>query len=125
VHHADRWERTPANLALAAFLIGFVVQLGTIVLGLVVLYVAVRWAGTRERAFMRDIIAPEVAAGTITGAELDALAGQRKERRRALKAGGRRREKHVLEAARDLASGEGEDTPDVMHWRAEIARLRG
>jgi hypothetical protein len=103
----------------------YVVLLGTIVFSLVVLYVAIRWAGTRERAFMRDIMAPEVAARTITEAELDALTGHRKERRRALKAGGRRREKHVLAAARDLASGDGDDTPDVMHSRAEIARLRG
>ena len=105
------------------------VLLGTIVFSLVALYVAIRWAGTREREFMRDIMAPEVAAGTITEPELDALTGHRKERRRALKAGGRRREKHVLEAARDLAqdlaAGDGEDTPDVMHSRAEIARLRG
>ena len=74
----------------------YAVLLGTIVFSLVVLYVAIRWAGTRERAFMRDIMAPEVEAGTITEAELEALTGHRKERRRALKAGGRRREKHVL-----------------------------
>ena len=34
---------------------------------------------------MRDIMAPEVAAGTITAAELDALTGHRKERRAAVK----------------------------------------
>jgi RsiW-degrading membrane proteinase PrsW (M82 family) len=105
------------------------VLLGTIVFSLVALYVAIRWAGKGERAIMRDILAPEVAAGTLTELELHALTGHRKERRRALKAGGRRREKHVLEAARDLAqdlsAGDGEDTPAVMHSRAEIARLRG
>lgn len=105
------------------------VLLATIVFSLVALYVAIRWAGKRERELMRDIMAPEVAAGTLTQPELDALTGHRKERRRALKAGGRRREKHVLKAARDLAqdlaAGDGQDTPDVMHSRAEIARLRG
>ena len=106
------------------------VLLGTIVFSLVALYVAIRWAGTRERAFMRDILAPEVAAGTITEPELDALTGHRKERRAGAEGRrSRRREKHVLEAARDLAqdlaAGDGEDTPAVMHSRAEIARLRG
>ncbi|MGD9531113.1 MAG: protease PrsW, partial [Pseudonocardia sp.] len=80
----------------------------------------------------RAVLQPEVTAGTITAAELDALAGQRRDRHAAVR--GRapgissRREKHILQAARDLAhdlceSG-GADSPAVAHSRAEIARLR-
>ena len=63
-------------------------------------------------------------------AELDALTGHRKDKRAALKAQNvsRRREKHVLRAARDLAedlaASGGADTPEVAHSRAEISRLR-
>ena len=100
---------------------------------LAVLFVAIRWAGGKERAFMRDIMAPEVAAGTITEAELAGLTGHHKEKRRAVRARekdiSRHREKRVLRAARDLANdlaaGHGADTPQVTHSRAEIARLRG
>ena len=69
-------------------------------------------------------------AGTITAAELEALTGHRHERRAAVKtrADGvcRRREKHVLRAARDLAEdlARGDETA-IQHSRAEIARLRG
>jgi RsiW-degrading membrane proteinase PrsW (M82 family) len=108
------------------------ILLATTVSCLVALWIAVRWAGRRERAFMRDIMAPEVAAGTITETELNALTGHHKERRVALRARSqgvtRRREKHVLRAARDLAAdlaaASGGETPEVAHARAEIARLR-
>jgi hypothetical protein len=104
------------------------VTLGSVVM----LLIAIRWAGRRERQYMRDIMAPEVASGTITEAELVALTGHRDDERSAIgsrtKGVSRRREKHVLQAARDLAAdlaeGVGEDTPDVLHARAEIARLR-
>ena len=104
----------------------------TMVFCLVMLSVAIRWAGRRERAFMHDIMAPEVAAGTITPAELHALTGHRKDRRAAVKDRrqnvSRHREKHVLRAARDLAEdlaeANGETTPEVEHSRAEIERLR-
>ena len=108
------------------------VLLLTTIFCLVALRVAIRWAGGREREFMRDIMTPEVANGTISSAELDALTGHRKDKRAALKRRpenvSRRREKHVLRAARDLAedlavSG-GTDTPEVEHSRAEIKRLR-
>jgi hypothetical protein len=93
------------------------------------LLVAIRWAGRRERDFMRDIMAPEVAAGTITEAELAALSGHRHERRAAIRkrADGtsRRHEKHVLRAARDLAEDLARgDAASIEHSRAEIARLR-
>jgi RsiW-degrading membrane proteinase PrsW (M82 family) len=109
------------------------VLFATMVSCLAILSVAIRWAGRRERVFMHDIMAPEVEAGTITAAELEALAGHRRERRAAVGARpsgvSRRREKHVLRAARDLAEdlaeAGGETTPAVEHSRAEIARLRG
>ena len=94
---------------------------------------AIRWAGGREREFMHDILVPEVENGTITQAEHDALVGHRKDRKAAVRTRGddmsRRREKHVLRAARDLvqelARAGGRSTPEVEHARAEIARLRG
>jgi protease PrsW len=103
------------------------------VTSLAALFVAIRWAGRREREFMRDIMGPEVAAGTITEEELDALTGHRRERRVAVRARAagvsRHREKRVLRAARDLAqdlaAGDGTETPKVAHSRAEVARLRG
>ena len=108
------------------------ILLATTLFSLLALLVAIRWAGRRERMFMREIMAPEVDAGTISEAELDALAGDRKARRAAVKTRAkgvsRRREKHVLRAARDLAAdlavAGGEDTPPVEYSRSEIARLR-
>ena len=70
--------------------------LATTLFSLLALLVAIRWAGRRERMFMRDIMAPEVDAGTISAAELDAL----------------------------LAVAGGEDTQSVEYSRSEIARLR-
>lgn len=34
------------------------------------------------------------------------------------------RRKHVLRAAHDLAEAGGEDGPEVVHYRAEITRMR-
>jgi RsiW-degrading membrane proteinase PrsW (M82 family) len=98
------------------------VLLGVTVGSVLMLLVAIRWAGWRERQYLHDIMAPEATAGTITEAELNALPDRKASR-------GGRREKHVLRAARDLAAdlaeAGGEDTPDVLHARAEVARLRG
>jgi hypothetical protein len=112
---------------------GVLILFATTIFSLVALGLAIRWAGGRERDFMRDIMAPEVASGTITDAELEALTGHRDEKRKALRSRSdgvsRRREKHLLRAARDLAAdlaeAEGDDTPEVQHSRSEIARLRG
>jgi RsiW-degrading membrane proteinase PrsW (M82 family) len=112
---------------------GVLVLLATTIFCLAALLVAIRWAGGRERHFMHDVMAPEVALGTITEPELDALTGHHKNKRAALrgraKGVSRRREKHLLRAARDLAAdlaaANGRDDPEVLHSRAEIARLRG
>jgi len=106
------------------------VLLADTIFSVAAILVAIRWAGRRERTFMHDIMAPEVTGGTITQAEFDALLGHRKERRAAVKQRekgvSRRREKHVLRAARDLAEdiARGDDA-GIEHSRAEIARLRG
>ena len=85
-----------------------------------------------ERQWMRDILAPEVAAGVITEAELDAAVGSRKARRRYVKDQkghtAERSTRHVLDATHDLADrlalSRGATTPHVEFARAEIARLR-
>jgi len=81
---------------------------------------------------MRDLMTPEVELGTITAAELTALAGTRKERKHYIKSvkgrAGHKAQQHILDAANDLAeaiskSG-GVETPDVRYARTEIARMR-
>lgn len=111
----------------------FLVLAATVVAGIVAIIVAIRWAGGPERAFMTAILRPEVTGGTLTEAELDAVTGYRGNRRAAVRARpsgtSRRRERHVIRAARDLghdlAAANGETSPSVAHSRAEIARLRG
>lgn len=113
--------------------LAIVILLVTTVGAVVALFVAIRLGASRERHFMRDILAPEVTDETITDAELAAVSGFRKQRRAAVRGRpqgtGRHREKHVLRAIRDLATdlaaAGGTETPDVAHARAEIARLRG
>lgn len=86
----------------------------------------------REREFMRAIMAPEVARGSLTAAELDAVCGNRKARKLFRKAGGdrsaRKRNGHVLDAAFDLAdelaSAHGADTDRVTFARSEVTRIR-
>ncbi len=96
------------------------------------LIAVVRRSGGPERGWMRAILDPEVAAGTITKDELDALVAKRKERKRYVRGAGghrdRKRAKHLLAAARDLAhelaASGGADSAGVAHARAEIERLR-
>ncbi|WP_238013855.1 PrsW family intramembrane metalloprotease [Dactylosporangium sp. AC04546] len=89
-----------------------------------------RLAVRPEREAMRAVMAPEAEAGALTSEELDALAGGWKERRRYRAAGGigdRRRRRHRLEAAHDLAdeiaAAGGHDTGRVQFVRSELARL--
>ena len=126
------WDSASALSAGTALV--FVIMIVTTVVAVVLLFVALRLGGGRERAFLHDVLAPELTNATITEAELRAVTGHRRERRSALRRStrgrtSRHREKHVLRAIRDLAqdlsrSG-GQDSPDVEHSRAEIARLRG
>jgi protease PrsW len=75
---------------------------------------------------------PEEARNVITAAELDALAGNRKARKRYRKANPkgreRKRARYVLNAAYDLAhelaGARGADTDRVGFARAEVGRIR-
>jgi protease PrsW len=87
----------------------------------------------RERDFLRDVMAPEEARGVITAAELDAMVGNRKARKRYRKAAGRKRRerkraRYVLHAAYDLAralaAARGADTGPVRFARSEVTRIR-
>ncbi|RMI13815.1 PrsW family intramembrane metalloprotease [Cellulomonas triticagri] len=101
-----------------------------------ILLLALRWGAHRERGYLHDVLAPEVEAGVLTDVELQALVGERSHRRRDRRAAvraraegvSRRREKHVLAAALDLAhdlsDSDGQVSPAVKHSRAEIDRLR-
>ncbi|MGE3288352.1 MAG: PrsW family intramembrane metalloprotease, partial [Pseudonocardia sp.] len=62
-----------------------VLMVGVTVVSLVLVGVTLRLGGARERGFLRAVLQPEVTAGTITAAELDALAGQRRDRHAAVR----------------------------------------
>lgn len=102
------------------------------VLIITILVVGLRWASRQERLWLRDILQPEVTTGTITADELDALCGHRHDRKAYIKAHKGHRShkhaKHVLHAATDLAHqigrAAGEESPGVVHARAEVVRLR-
>ncbi|MFG1646652.1 PrsW family intramembrane metalloprotease [Amycolatopsis sp. NPDC049252] len=95
---------------------------------LVALSVVLRRAARRERAWMRDLLGPEVEAGVLDPALLDAVSGLRKQRKAYRKhVHGRRRARHRIEAAgdlaREIARAGGRETGRVTHARAEVARL--
>ena len=112
--------------------LGFVFVIAFSVLALVLLFAVMRRTGRRERDFLRAVLAPEVANGTLTQAELDAVCAPRKQRKRYIRAGKGHRShhdaKHVLHASFDLAheiaKAHGQDSPGVEHERGEIARVR-
>lgn len=112
--------------------LGFVAVLLFSVLALVLLFAAMRRTVGQERDFLRAILEPEVANGTLSEAELDAVCAPRKQRKRFVHATKGHRShhnaKHLLRASLDLAheiaEAQGKDTPGVLHERAEIARVR-
>jgi protease PrsW len=85
-----------------------------------------------ERGWMRQVMAPEVVSGSVSQADVDALAGTRKERKAYLRSGkghaDHARAKHVLHAVddlgRQLAVDGGADTERVQFARSEIARVK-
>jgi protease PrsW len=98
------------------------------VVELVVLYRVLRLAARRERAWTRDLLAPEVETGALDPALLTAVSGlgcDRKAYRKHVRS--RRRARHLIEAAGDLAHelarSRGADTPAVTHARSELRRL--
>ncbi|MEE6166452.1 MULTISPECIES: PrsW family intramembrane metalloprotease [unclassified Mycolicibacterium] len=86
----------------------------------------------QERALLRSVLAPEVASGVLAEAELDAIAGNRRTRRRYRKSlrprAVRRTARQVVQAgydlAQELARSRGADTPAVQFARSEIGRIR-
>jgi protease PrsW len=116
----------PSVLALVGMLIA------VIVIALVIAVRVYELTVRRERDFVRDVMTPEEARHVITAAELDAMAGKRKARKAYRKAGRNRRERkrarHVLNAAYDLAdelaAARGADTERVRFARAEVGRIR-
>ncbi|MFC4944065.1 PrsW family intramembrane metalloprotease [Pseudonocardia sp. GCM10023141] len=99
------------------------------IIGLLLLWATFRLAAPREQAWMRDILGPEVEGGIITEAELLAVSGGFRARRRHIRqAEHHRAERHVMHAVSDLAAelarGGGRETARVDHARAEIGRLR-
>ncbi|WP_127500791.1 PrsW family intramembrane metalloprotease [Actinoplanes solisilvae] len=99
-------------------------------LAIVVLLVVRRLASSKERLWMRELLAPEVESGVIDQPLLDAVSGLHKDRRHFRKlVHSRRRARHLIESAHDLAqeiaTSGGHETPRVAHARAEVLRLRG
>ena len=98
------------------------------VVELVVLFSVLRHAAKQERAWTRDLLGPEVDAGFVDPALLDAVSGLRKENKAYRKrVHGRRKARHLVEAAHDLAHeiarAGGADTPRIDHARSELRRL--
>jgi RsiW-degrading membrane proteinase PrsW (M82 family) len=125
------WDSV-SGLAGSQVWLTWVLLIGIVALALVVVTTVFRMTVPKERAFLRAVMAPEVAAGVLTQAELEAMAGDRKERKAYRKAGtsrtDRRRRSHVLEAGFDLAdelgTARGQDTDRVRFARQEVTRLR-
>jgi RsiW-degrading membrane proteinase PrsW (M82 family) len=96
---------------------------------LVALFAVLRRAARQERIWMRDLLGPEVAAGVLDPALLDAVSGLRKDRKAYRKRlHSRRTARHLIESANDLARevarAGGQETDRVAHARAEVGRLR-
>ncbi|MGO4203440.1 PrsW family intramembrane metalloprotease [Rhodococcus sp. TAF43] len=109
-----------------------VMIVGMILVGLYVVVRVFKMTVPREREYLRHVMAPEVANGVITDAELEAMCGDRKARRAFRKAPDthheRKRAGFVLEAAGDLADelagSRGTDTGRVEFARSEVRRIR-
>jgi hypothetical protein len=83
-----------------------------------------------EREWMRELMAPEVARGVVTPAELDALANTRSAARAYIRSQPNpRAARNVLDAENDLAHqiarDDGAETAAVQQARAAVARARG
>jgi RsiW-degrading membrane proteinase PrsW (M82 family) len=125
------WDSVAALAGTSALvLIGLL--LGTVAVALIIVARVYRLTVTRERDFVRDVMAPEQARNVITPVELDAMAGNRKARKAYRKAsrnrGERRRSRYILNAAYaladELAAARGADTDRVRFARSEVGRIR-
>ncbi|KJK50684.1 membrane protein [Lentzea aerocolonigenes] len=93
------------------------------------LFSVLRHAARQERVWVRDLLGPEVEAGVVDPALLAAVSGLRRDRKAFRKlVRNRRRARHLVEAAgdlaRELALAGGHETHRVAHARAEVVRLR-
>jgi protease PrsW len=124
------WDAIGAIGGSATF--GFFGVVAFSVFAMALLFVVMRRTAVQEREFLRAVLEPEVANGTLTQAELDGVCASRRQRRRFIRSGhghqAHRSAKHVVRAAFDLAHeialARGADSPGVAHERAEIARVR-
>lgn len=109
-----------ALLVIGSWIVAIAIALGIAVL----VYRATVGA---ERDVMRAVLAPEVARGVLDAAELDAVTGTYRARRRFRKHG-KGRTGLVLDAIYDLAgeiaAARGADTARVRFARSEVARVR-
>lgn len=97
---------------------------------LAALFYVLRHAARQERIWTRELLEPEVETGPMDQALLDAVSGLRKDRRAyGKRLHSRRKGRHLVEAANDLAQeialADGAETRRVAHARTELARLRG
>ncbi|WP_018602464.1 PrsW family intramembrane metalloprotease [Mycobacterium sp. 155] len=105
---------------------------GILVVTLIIFFRVYVLTVPQERALLRGVLAPEVASGVLAEVELDAIAGNRKTRRRYRKSlrprAARRKARQILQAGRDLAQelarSRGAETPAVQFARSEIGRIR-
>lgn len=112
-------------------ILALVLMVGEFIFALTALWIAFVWTRPREAYFVRDVLGPEVESGVLTEDEVTAAGGWRQQRHY-VKAGTDRADKkkrrHLVRAAldlcADLAVSKGLDSDDVVHSRAEIARLR-
>ncbi|HKI42852.1 MAG TPA: PrsW family intramembrane metalloprotease, partial [Mycobacterium sp.] len=125
------WDTMTAFAGLSPLaMLGFIVAV--IVTALVIAARVYSVTVTRERGFLRDVMAPEEARKVITASELEAMTGDHKARRAYRRAGrtrgGRKRARYVLNAGYDLAgalaTARGAETDPVWFARAEVGRVR-
>ncbi|MGW7684006.1 PrsW family intramembrane metalloprotease [Kribbella sp. NPDC054772] len=95
---------------------------------LTALFYVLRHAAGHERTWIRALLTPELATGAIDPPLLDAVSGLRRDRKRYRKhLHSRRKARHRMEAASDLAHeiarANGADSPGVNYARAELLRL--
>jgi protease PrsW len=107
-----------------------VILLATIV-AFLLLTTAFRQAAPREHQFVRDILAPEVASGTVTAEEVEGVLDRKARKTFRTSAPDRRSRRArthlrraILDLTHDVARAQGSETDDVLHGRAEVARIR-
>ncbi len=120
------WDDTAglANGTWAVVVLPFLIA----VIELIALFYVLRHASRQERFWMRELLGPEVEAGVVDPALLDAVSGLHKDRKKYRKhLHSRARANQRMEAANDLAqeiarSG-GAESRRVVHARAELLRI--